>query len=216
MTSYWQGRTMADRLTLTRVAAAPLILTAAMLQSPRAFAMLLAWGVLSDIVDGALARGRGEATPAGAALDSRADVAFYGSTLVALGLLIPAKLAGEWRLLGIVIAAYVLPIAIGYWKFGRLTSYHTALARLALALLVAGLGAWLAFDQLPLLRLGAAVLVVSAIEEILLTLLLDAAIDNVGHLFAAPLNHPLLLDQCLHSLGALRKRPRAFRQTPGA
>jgi phosphatidylglycerophosphate synthase len=216
MKGFWHHRTMADRLTLTRVAAAPVLLIAAMLQSPRAVAVLLAWGLLSDIADGAVARARDEVTPAGAALDSRADLAFYGSTLLSLGLLMPGKLAGEWRLLAVVIAAYALPIAIGWWKFGRLTAYHTVLARLALALLVAGLGAWIVFDQLALLRLGALVLGVSAAEEILLTLLLDSARDNVRHLFAAPLHHPRLLNQCLHSLGALRKRPRAVRQTPGA
>ncbi len=216
MNGFWRGHTTADRLTLSRLVASPLLLVAAMGQSPRVFAMLLAWGMLSDIADGVVARSRGEVTPAGAALDSRADVVFYGSTLLALGFLIPDRLAGEWRLLTTVIAAYALPIAIGWWKFGRLTSYHTVLARLALALLVAGLGAWVAFDQLTLLRVGAAVLVVSAIEEILLTLLLDSAHDNVGHLFAAPLHHPRLLHQCLHPFGALRKRPRVFRHTPGA
>jgi phosphatidylglycerophosphate synthase len=216
MNGFWRGHTTADRLTLSRLATSPLLLVAAMLQSPRAFATLLAWGVLSDIADGAVARARGEVTPAGAALDSRADVAFYGSTLLALGFLIPDRLAGEWRLLTVVIAAYALPIVIGWWKFGRLTSYHTVLARLALALLVTGLGSWIVFDQLALLRLGALVLVVSAAEEILLTLLLDSAHDNVRHLFAAPLHHPRLLNQCLHSLGALRKRPRVFRHTPGA
>jgi CDP-diacylglycerol--glycerol-3-phosphate 3-phosphatidyltransferase len=216
MQRFWRGRTMADQLTLSRVAAAPLIIGAALLHSPRGFAVLLAWGLLSDIADGALARARGEVTPAGATLDSRADVAFYGSTLLALGILIPARLAGEWRLLAVVIAAYALPIALGWWKFGRLTAYHTVLARLALALLVTGLGSWIMFDQLTLLRLGVAVLVVSAVEEILLTLLLDSALNNVGHLLAAPLPHPRLLDQCLHSLGALRKRPRVIRQTPGA
>jgi len=184
---------------------APLLLLTAVLGTPPLFAAVMACGLATDALDGAIARATGTVSARGARLDSRADLAFYSAVLIGVPVVMPAQLRSEWEIAVVVIAAYAVPIIVGWLKFGRLTAYHTWLARVSLAGLSAGLFLWMVSDVVWLLHAATAVFVLSAAEEVLLTLLLHSARDNVSHLFIV-LPHPLTrFRQCLPRL---RRRPR--------
>jgi phosphatidylglycerophosphate synthase len=120
-----------------------------------------------------------QATPSGARLDSVADAAVYLTAPIAAVLLYPALWAQERYTAFVVIAAYAIPIAIGFAKYRRLTAYHTLAARLA------GLLIGVAFVCFVLLhitwpfRVAAVVLALSALEELVLTFTLPQWRANV-------------------------------------
>jgi len=80
------------------------------------------------------------------------------------------------------VASYVAPVAIGFLRYGRLTSYHTRGARLAAYL--GGASTLVVFAGGPALpfRLATAVLVLAELEEIAITAVLPTWHANVPSL----------------------------------
>ena len=177
------GSSWADRLTISRFVCAPMLLTAAVADAAVPFSAVAVFGVLSDIIDGLIARANATASPRGAQLDSRADLTFYSAVLFGLVLLFPAQFRAESGPLVIVLTAYAIPILIGWCKFGALTAYHTMMARIALGVVPASAVLWLSTGVTPPLYWGIALFVFSAVEEVLITLRLRPARANIPHLF---------------------------------
>ena len=175
--------TPADRLTVTRMAAAPALIVAAATGSTALFVCLAALGLVTDAADGAVARALRCTSPRGAQLDSRADIAFYCAMLAGLVLLFPARIVTERTMLLLVLGGYVVPILIGWLKFRRLTSYHTTLARVSIVLLSLAVSVWLWLNTVLPLRLAVAVFMLSAIEELVITITLTRPRENIAHVF---------------------------------
>lgn len=108
-----------------RLALAPIVLLAGVLAArPAVFAACLAGALLSDVLDGVLARRLGVATEGLRRLDSAVDTVFYACALSAALLLVPQLLRPHlfalWALIALEIARYLLD----WWKFGKEASYH--------------------------------------------------------------------------------------------
>jgi len=84
--------------------------------------------------------------------------------------------------LAVAVASYIVPVAIGYAKYGRLTSYHTRLARLSAY--AGGASALVVFAGGPTVpfRIATALLVLAEIEEIAITAVLPEWRANVRSL----------------------------------
>ena len=76
--------TLANALTGTRLLTAPLLATAVLHEARGAAALLFGWAVLSDLMDGRLARRRGEVSNFGGLLDHSTDALFCSVSLGAL------------------------------------------------------------------------------------------------------------------------------------
>ena len=76
--------TLANVVTLTRVAAIPLLVVAILAEARAAACGLFVWAVATDLIDGRLARNRGEASSLGGLLDHSADALFCSIGLGAL------------------------------------------------------------------------------------------------------------------------------------
>lgn len=174
--------TTANVLTLSRIVTVPLILLSAWWQQPTWFAGLVAYALASDAVDGTIARRLGQATALGARLDSLADAALYLTAPIAALVLYPVLREHERVTVSIVLAAYLVPIAIGFMKYRRLTAYHTIAARAAGISLGAAFLLLVLFNLTWPLRAAAVLLVLSAIEEVAITLVLPAWRANVPSL----------------------------------
>lgn len=142
----------------------------------------MAYALASDAVDGTIARRLGQATALGARLDSIADAALYLTAPIAALVLYPVLRERERVTVIVVLAAYLVPIAIGFMKYRRLTAYHTIAARAAGILLGVAFMLMVVFHLTWPLRAAAALLVLSAIEEIVITLTLPAWRANVPSL----------------------------------
>lgn len=183
MTGTTRRERLVNAITVSRIAAAPVVLLTALLGETTWFVQVVAFGLFTDAIDGPLSRRLRTASPRGARLDSRADFAFNSAGLVGVAVLFPHHLVAQWLLLVTAICAYAGPMAAGWFKFGRLTSYHTRLARASLVICPLALAVWLRFDTLFPLQISVAVLVLSGIEELAITWTLDRPIDDVGHVF---------------------------------
>ena len=173
---------VADLLSALRLGLAPVLLALAWTGCGEAFVACLAVSLATDIADGQIARRLGRASLRGAVLDSRADLATYMSLPLAAWWLRPDFVRAERMWLAVAVASYVVPVAIGYAKFGRLTSYHTRLARLSAY--AGGASLLVVFAGGPALpfRISTALLVVAEIEEIAITAVLPAWRANVRSL----------------------------------
>lgn len=86
--------TLANAITGTRVLSVPLLAAAVLAEARLAAAAVFVWAVVTDLVDGRLARRRGEVSNLGGLLDHSADALFCSVGLGALALtgVVPAPL----------------------------------------------------------------------------------------------------------------------------
>lgn len=122
-------RSIPTALTVFRLLSAPVLMVLAYMGRERYFLWLAIAALLSDVLDGALARRLGASSETGRLLDSWADllialVAFAGATL-----LWPDTMREEAGYFALVLAALVIPNAWGLLRFRRLLGYHTVSAK---------------------------------------------------------------------------------------
>ena len=115
-----------NTISAARIVAAPVLLWLAWRRQP-AFAYVLVASLVSDILDGYLARRLDQKTRLGAQLDSWGDLVTVMVYLPAAIWLRPLALQQNVVYVTIAVAAYCCPIAFGFLKYRRLTSYHTRL-----------------------------------------------------------------------------------------
>lgn len=177
--------TVANLLCYVRLGAIPALLVLAALDLRREYVWLLAFAWATDSVDGWLARRLGEESRYGARLDSTADLGLTATIPLGVTWLFPDMLQREAVWVGMLLAALVVPRGYALYKFHRLPSYHTWLAK--------SLAVFMAFAVLLLIRwdwpwpfrVGAMMLLVEAAEEIAITHELDrwrADVASLWHL----------------------------------
>jgi phosphatidylglycerophosphate synthase len=168
-----------------RLALIPILVWLAWNSHQRVYLVCLGLSLLTDMLDGLLARWLNQITELGAKLDSWADFATYMTIPFSVWWLWPDVIRREAAFVVVALISYVVPIMVGFLKYGRLTSYHTWLGKvtallmgLAIFLLLAGGPAW------PF-RWAVPVLVLAEIEECLLIARLPEWRANVPTLWHA-------------------------------
>jgi len=176
---------LANILTLTRLALAPVLLAIAAGGQRRAFLVVLGLSLLTDALDGPVARRTNRVSAHGARLDSIADLATWAVLPVCVWWLWPAIVIEQASHIGIAVLALLAPLACGWLRFGCLPSYHTRGAKLA-ALLMAGGVTVLLTDGPPWpFQFSVALLAVTAAEEIAITCVLPGPVSDVPCLWHA-------------------------------
>ena len=171
--------TIPNGLSALRIVLAPVSLALAYTGEHRAFLGVLIAMLVSDVLDGKLARLLQQTSDFGAKLDSWGDLTTYTTVPVCAVLLRPGVVAGEAPFFWLVVGSYVVPVAIGFLKFRALTSYHTRGAVVS-AYLVGG-ATIVIFADGPTwpFRVAACILAVFEVEEIAITAVLDRPATNV-------------------------------------
>ena len=158
-----------NSISLARLAAVPFLLLFAYLGLGTEFLMLLAAMLISDVVDGFLARTLGVTSRLGAKLDSWGDLGMYISLPVGVWWLWPEIIIEEAKVLALIGVSFALPLVVGLAKYRRLTSYHTWAAKAAaVAMGVAFIGLF-GFRDPFLFHIAAGLLVFESIEELMIT-----------------------------------------------
>ena len=156
-----------------RIVCAPLMLLCAILGYERVFTWLLVPALLSDALDGWLARGLGVQTKLGARLDSLGDSLVWYAGLAGLVAFQRGVLTAHATLFGAVIVCWILESVLAWLRYRRLSSFHTRLSKLAGVLLSVYIVTLFLWGHLqPLLVLAAAASVVASLEEMVLLALL--------------------------------------------
>ncbi|MGR8918692.1 MAG: CDP-alcohol phosphatidyltransferase family protein [Gammaproteobacteria bacterium] len=171
---------LANLLTGFRLAvASPAMLVCGFCGWRGAFIAVLLLSFFSDAVDGLVARWTGRVSRFGAMLDSWADVVAYTAIAISVTLLWPGLVRRELFAFGAIVGSFLVPSAVGLLKFGHFTAYHTRLVKLAVATVAAGLFVLLLFEHAGLFRIAAAIATLAALEEVAISLVLDAPRTNV-------------------------------------
>jgi len=173
-------------LSYYRLATAPAAAGMALAGYRDAFFILIIIGLATDLVDGPIARVLGQASQAGAKIDTVADA----STLLAalLGLYI-----FEWHSLGSVLpwlylflASYAAAALVSLVKFGGLPAYHLYLSKAA-AFLAAVFFLWIFFFgySRPFFLLVAGLGILANLESLALSLRLRRFRADIRSFFLA-------------------------------
>ncbi|MDZ7747904.1 MAG: CDP-alcohol phosphatidyltransferase family protein [Halofilum sp. (in: g-proteobacteria)] len=178
-------RSLPNLLSALRLASIPPLLVLAWLDRPLAFLVVLLAAVLSDAVDGWLARRLGATSRLGARLDSLADYAVYVAVPLGGWWLWPEIVAREWSWFALVVVGYALPGALALLRFRRLSAYHTWSAKLAVALLSVAVLVLFAGGPAWPLHVGAPVALLAGLEQSLITLIAPHPRDQVPTIFHA-------------------------------
>jgi CDP-diacylglycerol--glycerol-3-phosphate 3-phosphatidyltransferase len=118
---------------------------------PILFGACLVAALVSDFLDGVLARRLQVATPNLRRLDSIADSLFYLAAAFAIWRLHPEAIARHWRALLVLGGLELARYAYDFRKFGREASYHMWSSKLWGLFLFAGSFCVLALDRVGLL-----------------------------------------------------------------
>jgi CDP-diacylglycerol--glycerol-3-phosphate 3-phosphatidyltransferase len=173
---------VANALSALRIVLAPVLLALAWLGRHELFLPCLVASLVSDILDGKIARRFHLTSEFGARLDSWGDLVTYSSVPFCAWWLRPEIVRSEAPFFWAVVAAYTVPVLVGFLKYRTLTSYHTRGAVLSAYLVGAATVVIFAYGPTWPLRFAAGVLVLAEIEEILITLTLPTALTNVPSL----------------------------------
>jgi phosphatidylglycerophosphate synthase len=114
-----------------RAALGPFIILVSLVSnSGMPLAVCIAMALLSDVLDGVLARRWNLETEALRRWDTRADTFFYTCVFIVILLRCPAALERRWALIAGLITAEVLQHVFAAIKYGRHASYHSMLSKI--------------------------------------------------------------------------------------
>ncbi len=162
-------RQVPNALSLARILAAPVLVLCVIAGRERAFAWLLVAALLTDAIDGWIARGLHFESRVGARLDSIGDAAIWYAALAGIVGFHGEVLAAHPVLVGVVVALWVLESALALWRYRRLSSFHTYASKAAGVLLSVYAGVLFVLGHQPwLFYLAGLSSIVANVEEIVL------------------------------------------------
>ena len=177
--------TLPNCLSMFRMACAPALLYLAWIGRADIFVVLLVLALLSDAVDGTIARKYKQVTDLGAKLDSWGDFSIYMTVPLCAWWLWPDLIRQEAPSVAAVVAGFAVPIFIGFMKYRRLTSYHTWAAKFSAVVLSVATLVMILFDLTWPFEIAAVILALSALEEIAITMTLPEWQSNVPSVWHA-------------------------------
>lgn len=172
---------------MIRLVGSPLVAGLTLAERPAAVLWVGIVLVITDWLDGVLARVLHQQTALGARLDTLADVLLGLTLLFAVAWLNGDFVIRHGIAIGLMLATYTISVGFSGIKFGRWPSYHNDLAKAGMVLGslagVAVLSVHLGFSErwaAGLFYLAAVTIVLANIEAILITHFLRSPRSNVG------------------------------------
>jgi len=172
-------------LSTFRAVCAPVLLVLAWHGATASFLVLFGLGLLSDLLDGALARRLGQESDFGATLDQWADFALWVCLPLGGWWLWPQIILREASYVILALVCLLLPTAIAYAKYGAVPGYHTWSAKLNSVMMGFSVPLLLIFDVAWPFRVAALLQLVSAIDELGITYLFAECRHDVPSVFHA-------------------------------
>ena len=166
-------------LSASRIVIAPVLIYCAWAGHKNLFIIFLVISLLSDALDGFLARKLNAVTEAGAKLDSIGDLATYVVLPVCAWWLWPEIIQREAPYIVIAVVAYFLPLIAGIVKFHQIPSYHTYGAKTAAIIMSIAMLLLFMTDLNIVFRIAAIFQAIVALEELAITLQLSEIKSNV-------------------------------------
>ena len=172
-------------ITLYRIIAAPFLLILLFSDQYDIFKWLLGVSFFTDLIDGFLARRYKVASILGTRMDSIGDDLTILVAITGLVIVKPDFIIQEIVIFGILFFLFVFQISYSFIRYGKMTNFHTYLAKTAA--LLQGIFLLLVFftdePSKPLFYAAAIVTMLELIEEIILVRLLPEWEANMKGLY---------------------------------
>ena len=155
------------------------------IKRPDVFKWLLAISFFTDAIDGFLARKYKVVSALGARIDSIADDLTILAAIAGLIVLKPEFIRHELVLIIILLSLYLLQNVLAFIRYGRISSFHTYLAKCAAVSQGVFLILMFFLPQWPLILfyISAGLTILDLLEEIVLVLLLPKWETDVKGLY---------------------------------
>lgn len=124
-------RNIPNAISASRLLAAPFLLAFVIWKEQEKFKWLLLACLLSDILDGLIARLFRLRSQLGAVLDSTADILVFFIALAGIFGFQREFFVVHYKGLLVVVLLFVGEVVAAIWKYGRISSFHTVLTRVA-------------------------------------------------------------------------------------
>lgn len=124
-------RNIPNAISLARLLATPVLLWMVLLHRQELFKWLLLACLLSDILDGWIARAFELRSKRGASLDSLADLLVALNMVLGLFVFQREFLAVHYREVLLVVGLFAIEAIAAILRYGRISSFHTTLNRIA-------------------------------------------------------------------------------------
>jgi cardiolipin synthase (CMP-forming) len=138
-------RHVPNALSIARLAATPALVLCAWLGAGQAFTWILVLALITDALDGFIARRFKLESELGARLDSLADGLLFLCAALGVWTFHREVISGHALACVLMIGAWVLEILVALLRYGRLSSFHTYASKAAgysLGLFIATLFVW--------------------------------------------------------------------------
>ena len=183
--------TIPNILSLYRILIFPFILYLLAIKNESLVSLFITISLITDILDGLIARVFKMQTRIGAKLDSLADTGTYILAFIAIYLFRWNEIKNEWVILFVFFVTWVLSYAVVLIKFKGLIGLHTYLSKITgylqgafiVLLFLFGYNVWLFY-----LCLCAGIL--ACVEEIIIIMVIRQPISNVKGLYWIMKNKP--------------------------
>jgi CDP-diacylglycerol--glycerol-3-phosphate 3-phosphatidyltransferase len=131
MRTHKQAWYIINGITLYRVIAAPVLLLLLLTGYYQLFKWLLAVSFFTDLIDGYLARKFKVTSVMGTRLDSIGDDLTVFAAVVGLFIINPSFIKAHKTELIILFIVFVVETAFAFYRYGKMSNFHTYLAKLA-------------------------------------------------------------------------------------
>lgn len=173
-----------DFLSISRILAAVVLVVLALYGHRSIFAWLLLAGLITDALDGYIARKRNDTTKHGAQLDFVGDACIFLAAFVGVVILETAFFAEHLYLLLFAFGFYFLQLGLAFWRYGKPSSFHTYFAKTAAVIQGIFLVSTSFFGPWEsLFYIAIAISILETMEEIVLIFLFREPVINVKRLY---------------------------------
>ncbi len=177
---------IADWISFSRIALAPILLVLIWLDERILFTWLLLIAYCTDMLDGFIARRLKITSPRGSQLDSFGDQVNFSVAVIGLLFFEFEFIKANYLLILLVFIPYIIQMFIAFWKYRKATAFHTILAKLS-AIVQGVFILWLLFlgPQYWLFYLMVILGLLETIEEIILIFMYDNWVSGVKGIYWA-------------------------------
>ena len=128
-------RSIPNLLSIYRIIVAPILLLVSIYGYKNLFLILFALSVLSDFLDGFIARTLHSETEYGSRLDTWGDTFTFGFLPMCFYFLWPEIIYREMYYVLLAIISIIFPLIYGYHKYKIMISYHTFISKLSVLMI---------------------------------------------------------------------------------
>lgn len=186
MTKRRSSLNIADLFSIYRIVAAPVLGVLIFSDKREIFTWLLLFSYLTDMIDGFLARNLKITSKHGSILDSIGDQLTFVVALVGVCYFETDFVLAQIYWIGTVVVLYFSQMIIALFKYGKVTSFHTYLAKLSAILQGVFIIGLLFFGPFYPLFYAVIILgIIETVEEIILIFLFKYWVNDVKGLYWA-------------------------------